>query len=151
MSVPQRKGDAIVVEHDEDTINEADWIIDIGPGAGEHGGEVVYSGKVPGILKVKNSVTGQYLSGRKSIPVPEVRRPQGLEFVRIEGAREHNLQNVTAEFPLGCFVAITGVSGSGKSSLAFDTLYAEGQRRYVESLSPKRKRQRRRCSVVVHM
>ena len=112
----------IVVEHDEETILASDWIVDIGPGAGEHGGEVVYSGKVPGILKVKESVTGQYLSGRKSIPVPEVRRAQGLESLRIEGAREHNLANIDVDIPLGNFVAITGVSGSGKSSLIRDIL-----------------------------
>ncbi len=112
----------IVVEHDEDTIRESDWIVDIGPGAGEHGGAVVYSGPVKGILKAKDSITGQYLSGKKSIPVPEVRRPPKLDWVEIVGAREHNLQNIDVRIPLGCFVAVTGVSGSGKSSLVRDIL-----------------------------
>jgi excinuclease ABC subunit A len=112
----------LVVEHDEDTIRECDWIVDIGPGAGEHGGDVVYSGPVPGITKVKESVTGQYLSGRKSIPVPQVRRPPGLQRLTVQGAREHNLRDIDVEIPLGCFVAVTGVSGSGKSSLVRDIL-----------------------------
>ena len=104
----------IVVEHDEETIRESDWIVDIGPGAGEHGGDVVYSGPVKGLLKVKASITGQYLSGRKSIPVPAQRRPPGLERLVIEGAHEHNLNDLDVEIPLGCFVTVTGVSGSGK-------------------------------------
>jgi excinuclease ABC subunit A len=126
----------IVVEHDEDTINEADWIIDIGPGAGEHGGEVVYAGPVKGIGKVKNSITGQYLTGKKKIPVPEVRRPRGTTEVKIFGAREHNLANIDVKIPLGNFVAITGVSGSGKSSLVRDILLPVLMQKIYKSKNP---------------
>lgn len=112
----------IVVEHDEDTMKEADYIVDIGPGAGEHGGEVVAAGTAKEIMKNKKSVTGAYLSGRKKIPVPEERRePKG--FLKIFGARENNLKNIDVEIPLGVMTCVTGVSGSGKSSLVNEILY----------------------------
>ncbi|TQO18621.1 excinuclease ABC subunit A [Rhodoglobus vestalii] len=114
----------IVVEHDEDTIRTADWIVDIGPGAGEHGGEVVHSGSYVDLLKNTKSITADYLSGRKAIETPKKRRTIDRERqVVVEGARANNLKNVTAKFPLGTFTAVTGVSGSGKSSLVNDILY----------------------------
>ncbi|MDY3678983.1 MAG: excinuclease ABC subunit UvrA [Actinomyces urogenitalis] len=114
----------IVVEHDEDTIRSADWIVDIGPGAGELGGEVVYAGQLPGLLTAEGSVTGDYLAGRRRIEIPATRRKRekGRELT-VVGARENNLKDVTVTFPLGVLTAVTGVSGSGKSSLVNSILY----------------------------
>ena len=112
----------IVVEHDEDTMREADYIVDIGPGAGSHGGEVIAAGTAEEIMQVEESVTGQYLSGKKCIPVPTVRRkPTG--GLKVKGARENNLKNIDVDFPLGVLTCVTGVSGSGKSSLVNEILY----------------------------
>jgi excinuclease ABC subunit A len=118
----------LVVEHDEDAIRSADQVIDMGPGAGVHGGEVIYSGSLEGLLACKNSITADYLSGRREIPLAKTRRKGSGKFVTVHGATANNLQSVTAAFPLGTFTCVTGVSGSGKSSLTIDTLYSGAAR-----------------------
>lgn len=113
----------IVVEHDDDTMLAADYIVDIGPGAGVNGGNVVFAGTVDKLLKCENSITGQYLSGRKKIPVPDKRREGNGKFLKVIGASEHNLKNIDVEIPLGKLICVTGVSGSGKSSLVNEIIY----------------------------
>ena len=112
----------IVVEHDEDTMLAADYIVDIGPGAGEHGGEVVAVGNAAQIMKCRDSITGAYLSGRMKIPVPKIRK-QPTGFLKVVGASENNLKNIDVQIPLGVMTCVTGVSGSGKSSLVNEILY----------------------------
>ncbi len=132
----------LVVEHDEDTIRAADWVIDIGPRAGEHGGELIYSGPLPGLLEEPRSITGAYLRGERHIPVPERRRDGSREALVVRGARENNLKGIDVTFPLGRFVVVTGVSGSGKSSLVTQILYPALAQRIWGAREPAGKHER---------
>ncbi|MBM4435720.1 MAG: excinuclease ABC subunit UvrA [Actinobacteria bacterium] len=126
----------LVVEHDEETIRAADWIVDVGPGAGEHGGQIVAAGTVADVERCEASLTGAFLAGRESVPVPRSRRPGNGAGVIVQGARANNLKNITVRFPLGTFTCITGVSGSGKSSLIDETLYRALAQRIYGSREP---------------
>ena len=124
----------IVVEHDEATIRAADYVVDIGPGAGVHGGEAIFAGTPKALLKSKDSLTGQYLTGKRKIPIPKIRRKGNGNILEILGAKENNLKDVSVKIPLGCFVCVTGVSGSGKSTLTIDILYKALARHFWHSL-----------------
>ena len=130
MSLRDLGNTVLVVEHDEETMRWADYIVDMGPGAGTEGGEVVVAGSLEAVLKSKKSITAQYLRGEVSIPLPESRRLPNGRFIEIKGARHHNLKNIDVKIPLGLFIAVTGVSGSGKSSLIVETLQRELARRF---------------------
>src|SRR5690606_9350406 len=132
----------LVVEHDEDAIRTADYLIDMGPGAGVHGGNIIAQGTPAQVMKNKKSETAQYLSGAKQIPIPARRRPgktvqtkkgEETQYLEVLGARENNLKNVHAKFPIGTFTCVTGVSGSGKSTLVLATLYAATARRLMKA------------------
>jgi excinuclease ABC subunit A len=132
----------LVVEHDEDTIRSADWVIDIGPAAGEHGGELIHSGPLDGLIANPHSITGAYLRGEKRVPVPSVRRNGRRDAIVVRGARENNLRGIDVAFPLGRFVCVTGVSGSGKSSLVSQILYPALAQRIWGSRAPAGKHDR---------
>ncbi|MBT5028152.1 MAG: excinuclease ABC subunit UvrA [Nitrospina sp.] len=124
----------IVVEHDEATIKSADYVVDLGPGAGVHGGETIFAGTPKALLKSKTSLTGQYLSGAKKIHIPNIRRQGNGQHIEIIGAKENNLKDISVKFPLGCLVCVTGVSGSGKSTLTLDILYKSLARHFWQSI-----------------
>ncbi len=124
----------IVVEHDEATIRAADYVVDLGPGAGVHGGETIFAGTPKALLKSKDSLTGQYISGKKKIPIPNIRRKGNGQYIEITGAKENNLKDISVKFPLACLVCVTGVSGSGKSTLTLDILYKALARHFWHSL-----------------
>jgi len=124
----------IVVEHDEETMRAADYIVDIGPGAGKHGGKIVAAGTIADIMKEKKSITGRYLSVKDKVEMPDARRPGNGNFIEVKGAREHNLKSIDVKFPLGTFIAVTGVSGSGKSSLINDILYRALAKKFYRSI-----------------